>query len=179
MAPVPRERLPTRLEKEELVMTTAYEAARAAFDKYAAMDAPHLPDDPWSALQVKLTRWQTRNFGIQPAERNALGIAEELGEMSESILDTVIYNLGLVSGFAVTAGRLAHTVLKNAQKIRGMDDMEKARHNIADGVADLMVFSMQLCTCFRLDMGTLFKLTAEKVLERDWTKKPQDGGQPT
>lgn len=143
--------------------TDPYTLSREAFDAYCAFDAPKLPSDRLSALQVQLCRWQTRNFGAQPDVRNVLGMAEELGELIEGVL-----------GLAVSIGKVAHSTLKHEQKIRGMADDETFRRAVADAIADTMVFTMQLCTNLRMDFGTLFEQTAKHVLERDWKARPVD-----
>jgi len=156
-----------------------YEAARAAFSAYAAMDGPRLPESPWSALQVRLARWQAANFGAVPASQNALGVAEELGELAEELTDDLVewlHPLVIMGRLAGAAGRVAHAVLKGEQRIRGMADPEARRRRIADGVADMLIYATQLCTSFRLDFGTLYRETAEEVMARDWLKNP--GGPP-
>lgn len=146
-------------------MRDPYQASRDAFDRYAGMDAPEVPDNPLSALQVRLCRWQTRNFGAGTSAHSVLGVVEEVGEALEGFL-----------GLAVAAGRLAHAVLKADQKIRSLSDPEKARRAVADGVADLSVYAIQVCTAFRLDYGVLLTQTAEDVMQRDWKSNPETGG---
>lgn len=156
---------------------TPVQKSREAFNQYAAMDAPELPENPVSALQVRLYRWQQRNFGIAGAEQLALGINEEVGELAEAIesalepLESVILFLRIKRA----AGKICHAVLKNSQKIRGMADPEKFREVAGDAIADVAVFEIQLCTVLRLDYWTLLTHTANKVMERDFTKKPADG----
>lgn len=156
---------------------TPVQKAREAFDKYAAMDAPELPENPISALQVKLVRWQTINFGVGSAELVTLGINEEIGELAEAIesalepLESVI----LLMRIKRAAGKISHAVLKNSQKIRGLADPDKFRELAGDAIADVAVFEIQLCTILRLDYWTLLAHTAAKVMERDFTKKPADG----
>lgn len=132
----------------EPAASPALAKATAAFNEYAGMDAPHVPTDPFSALQVRMARWQARNFGYQPIEREVLGVSEEAGE-------------------------LAHAVLKGLQGIRGMDDREAYRAKAADALADIAIYSMQVATSLRIDYGTIIQATAEKVLERDWKKKAE------
>lgn len=62
-----------------------FNSSRSAFDSYAAMDGPDVPSSAGEALQVRLARWQNREFGPTPDERIALGIAEEVGELAESL----------------------------------------------------------------------------------------------
>lgn len=139
---------------------TAYKAARRSFDQYAGMDAPLLPADPLSALQVELSRWETGQFGFQPREKPALGMSEELGEMFEA--------LSHVFGFGKAIGRVSHIVLKTSQGIRGFDDPEYARQQVADAIADVFIFGINLCTHFRIDAGTLLFTTSQEVLARNW-----------
>lgn len=67
-------------------MKPQFQAACEEFAKYADMDGPHVPADPMSALQIRLARWEIRNFGWQSVERMALGVAEETGELCEALL---------------------------------------------------------------------------------------------
>ena len=121
--------------------------AREVFNSYAAMDAPELPEDPQSRLQVELTRWQTKNFGGANPMQMLAGVVEEVGE-------------------------IAHALLKNDQRVRGFDDDEKFREAAGDAVADAVIFLQQLCTLLRLDFGTLVRLTATEVMQRDWKENP-------
>lgn len=107
-----------------------------------------------SSLQSRLFKWQQKNFKKEDTgiEWMALGAAEEVGEV-------------------------AHVVLKARQKIRehqaGLD--EKALADLADGVADTVVYLMQLCSHAGIDFGKALFYTAEEVMKRDWTKKKTDG----
>lgn len=80
-------------------------------------------------------------------------------------------------GAAEEVGEVAHVVLKARQKIRrhqaGMD--EKALDDLADGVADTVVYLMQLCSHAGIDFGKALFSTAEEVMKRDWKKKKTDG----
>lgn len=60
----------------------AYRDARLRFETFAALDAPHVPSDPWDVPQVLLARWQVRNFGAPNGEHLALGVCEEMGELA-------------------------------------------------------------------------------------------------
>ena len=145
-------------------MLSPYQAARAAFDNYAALDAPLLPIDRISALQVKLTRWQQRNFGGATAEHVALGAAEEAGELAESL-----------GGLQASIGKVCHAVLKRAQRIRGMGDPEVFRAAAADAIADCAIYLIQLSTILRLDFWALLEATANEVMERDWVADAEKG----
>lgn len=144
----------------------AYAEARKTFDTYAGLDAPHLPPNPMSELQVLLHRWVSKK-GPDGAGLgnivNVLGMSEETGELIEAFLC-----------LAVTAGRLSHIALKNAQKIRGLGDREAMRAAMTDAVADLCVFATQCCTELRVDFGTLYYETIKEVTSRDWVAHPAD-----
>lgn len=124
------------------------------FAEYAGMDTGELPSArvPLAALQVELARWQAQNFGAPTAEQLALGVSEESGE-------------------------LCHAVLKRAQGIRGMDDQGAYLEAVADALADIAIYSMQMATLHRLDYATLLCEVAEKVMKRDWQQNVKDGEQ--
>lgn len=150
----------------------AYAAAREQFDRYCSMDEGELPDDPGARLQVRLFRWAQTSFGHKSNEfSSGAGVVEELGEMAEAVIDLLLI---LLTG-TKAAGRLAQVLLKRYQGIRGMDDPDTARRAIADALADMVVFGMQVATCFRLDLWTLLEVTANEVMQRDWTKNKLDG----
>jgi NTP pyrophosphatase (non-canonical NTP hydrolase) len=131
-------------------MTTPVRAARRTFAGYAALDAPHLPESEMSALQVKLVRWQNKNFKSSDVRDCVLGVCEEAGELS-------------------------HAILKHHQGIRGMADREAYREAAGDAIADAMIYLIQTATHLRLDWWDLLRYTAEEVMQRDWTKKSREG----
>jgi NTP pyrophosphatase (non-canonical NTP hydrolase) len=136
---------------------TPYSVARDRFESYCYLDAPDLPGERMSNLQTLLARWEIRNFGAQPGRTNAAGVSEEVGELAEAVL-----------ALAAAAGKI-----KAEQGIRVTDD-EQLRALVADAVADIQVFSINLCTKMRVDYGTLLFQTAEKVMQRDWKARPLD-----
>lgn len=98
--------------------------------------------------QKQLDEWQAKNFGRHgdDALKCALGMAEEVGEV-------------------------CHHVLKGTQRIRGgMNGLNKAE--IADGVADTLIYGMQLLSVLGLDAEKEFTAVIEKVLRRDWKENP-------
>lgn len=124
-------------------------AASLMFEQAQTAEAPN----PYETLQAQLALWQEQNFGKQPIERMVLGAAEEVGE-------------------------LAHATLKGLQGIRGMDD-EAVRVKGGDSIADATIYLMQAATALRLDFWTLIRLTATKVLSRNWKAAPANGGEGT
>ncbi len=105
-------------------------------------------------LQGELFEWQQKNFKKEDTgiEWMALGAAEEVGEV-------------------------AHVILKARQRIRqhqaGLD--ETALDALADGVADTVIYLMQLCSHAGIDFGKALFATAEEVMKRDWKEKKTDG----
>ncbi len=105
-------------------------------------------------LQGNLKRWQEQNFedSTTGPEWMALGACEELGE-------------------------LAHILVKSKQKIRqhqsGLD--EGALNEVADSVADITIYLMQLCSHLGISFGDELFKTANHVMQRDWKKYPKNG----
>lgn len=105
-------------------------------------------------LQGRLKQWQEANFDddCTGPEWMALGAAEELGEV-------------------------AHIIVKAKQRIRqhqaGLDD--KTVNDLADGVADTVIYLMQLCSHLGIDFGKTLFFTAETVMQRNWREHKTDG----
>lgn len=152
---------------------------QASMERFAQECAPK--SELGAPLQYRLAAWQARNFGAQPTMNQVLGVCEEAGELADAVLQDEEMVLALIrSGapqlvyviaIAAAAGRAAHATLKETQKIRGMEDRQKACAARADALADINVFSQQVATVDRLDYDTLVEKTVDEVLARDWTKK--------
>jgi NTP pyrophosphatase (non-canonical NTP hydrolase) len=94
--------------------------------------------------QKELHAWQERNFGNHEDDilKCALGVAEESGEV-------------------------CHHVLKGTQRIRGgINGINRAE--VADGVADVLIYGIQLLTLLDLDAEVEISKVIDKVLKRDW-----------
>lgn len=99
--------------------------------------------------QKELADWQERNFGNQDDNilKVALGMAEEVGEV-------------------------CHHVLKGSQGIRGgINGINKAE--VADGVADVLIYGLQLLSGLDMDAEKEISAVIDKVLKRDWKKNPE------
>lgn len=191
---------------------TRYTAARARFESWAGLDAPRLPSELVDAMQVSLARWQVRNFGPQSDERFALGVVEECGELAASVdFDAAFDALGDICVFAGqlainnrlaigplidskrsvdnghanlmdAAGRLAHVVLKRAQRIRGgACSVEEYRAAVAERIAALVDEAAYAFDRDYLDGGggsdpaAVYCAVGTKVLARNWTANPTTG----
>lgn len=131
----------------------ACDKAKEAFEKYATVKYPYgLVVDSISKLQVQIAYWQSENFGVVSMERQALGVAEEAGE-------------------------LCHSILKHLQGIRGYDDENYFRVKAGDAIADATIYLMQVCTVLRLDFATLVRETGANVMGRDWVADKKSGGE--
>lgn len=98
--------------------------------------------------QKELADWMKYNFGEHEDDilKCALGMAEEVGEV-------------------------CHHVLKGTQLIRGgVNGMNKAE--IADGVADTLIYGLQLLSKLDMDAEKEISKVIEKVLKRNWIKNP-------
>lgn len=107
-------------------------------------------------LQKDLKEWQDKNFEPVPVETHKFqmlaGMQEELGEIS-------------------------HIILKSSQKIRKYKDglTQTALADFKDGVGDLMVYTMQLCSDLGIDFQDAVETTAKEVMERNWKKNKDNG----
>lgn len=102
--------------------------------------------------QKDLANWQERNFGSHSddALKCALGMAEEVGEV-------------------------CHHVVKGAQKIRGgVNGIDCDA--VADGVADVLIYGIQLLSAIGVDAESEIQGVIDKVLKRDWKKNPSGEG---
>ena len=99
--------------------------------------------------QQELYEWQKRNFGEHEdnALKFALGMAEEVGEV-------------------------CHHVLKGTQKIRGgVNGINKKE--VADGVADVLIYGLQLLSHLGMDAEHEIELVIHNILARDWVGNPE------
>jgi NTP pyrophosphatase (non-canonical NTP hydrolase) len=105
-------------------------------------------------LQGRLKQWQENNFddNCTGPEWMALGAAEELGEVS-------------------------HIIVKAKQRIRehqaGLN--KESLEKLADGVADTVIYLMQLCSHVGIDFGRALFYTADTVMKRNWKDNKTDG----
>ena len=98
--------------------------------------------------QKELHEWEERNFGRHDNDvlRAALGMSEEVGE-------------------------ICHHVLKGTQHIRGgVNGIDVDQ--VADGVADALVYGLQLLSHLNVDAEKEIAAVIDKVLERDWKNNP-------
>lgn len=120
-------------------------------------------------LQLALGEWQRRNFPDAHRLEPAVGIAEELGEAWDAVLGLVA--LGKLSA---AVGSVSHAALKLHQGIRGTPDELRAK--LIDAVGDLMIFTINMCTRFDLDLQEVVDRTWREVSKRDWRADPTRGG---
>ena len=102
-----------------------------------------------SLVQERLFDWQNENFDDCSISDMALGISEECGE-------------------------LAHAILKHKQGIRGMGLESDMIDAVGDAIADIAIFSMQLCSMLQIDFYELVFSqhgVSEEILNRVWKKR--------
>ena len=102
-------------------------------------------------LKQKILReWQDKNFGTNDYTllQCALGMSEEVGEV-------------------------CHHVLKGSQGIRG-GALGKGINvkEVADGVADTLIYGLQLLSVLGIDAEKEIAKVIDEVLQRDWKKNP-------
>ena len=102
--------------------------------------------------QKELDDWQERNFGNHDDDllKCALGMAEEVGET-------------------------CHHILKGTQKIRGGIDGVN-RKEVADGIADALIYGLQVMSILGMDAEVEIAEVISKVLARNWVDNPTGAG---
>lgn len=101
-------------------------------------------------LQDELHAWRMYNFPDCTPEDQFMGMVEEMGE-------------------------IAHAMLKWKQGIRIENSIE-ATSKVRDGVADLTIFMMGLCSLFGWDfMELVASVARDEVMHRDWIRYPKNG----
>ena len=103
-----------------------------------------------SLLQKERDPWVARNFPDDQIENSIFGAVEEIGE-------------------------LAHHYLKRKQGIRGEHQFHT--DEMADAVADCVIFLAGVCTHLGLDYGEVVQTTWDRVKQRDWINHPDAGGE--
>lgn len=99
-------------------------------------------------LQMEVTDWQRKNFGITPPHRPLLGMQEEIGELS-------------------------HAHLKAEQNIRGTK--EEHRQAKIDALGDLIIFALNYADLNEIVLDGAIQITWDQVKQRDWIKFPKNG----
>lgn len=120
-------------------------------------------------LQRDLGVWQRRNFPNATKLEPVVGVAEELGEAFDAVLQLISFGkLGAL------VGRVCHAGLKSEQGIRGTP--EELRAKLEDAIGDLFIFLVNLCNLFELDLQAIVNDTWLTVSKRNWREDPIAGG---
>ncbi len=117
-------------EKSTEALRTTTRSARDTFESWCAVGPGEVPADPTDALQVKLWRWQVRNFGTTIDERLALGVVEVLGETFHA--DDAEAALDGLGDVMVYAGQLA---IANRLALRPIIELAKLVKRDGSGMA--------------------------------------------
>jgi len=105
-----------------------------------------------SKYQERFWEWQQENIGeVRDPAYLAMGMAEEVGE-------------------------ICHAMRCRERGVRGYDNDAKYLDEVADGIADTFVYSLQLASAHDLDVEKILLRTFKHVLSRDWTENALDGG---
>lgn len=118
-------------------------------------------------LQNQIKSWGEYNFPNKMAYMPLIGAIEEVGELEEEDNDSKhLFEL------FKSLSKMCHAQLKIDQKVR---INENHRKNIADGIADCIIFLTDYATQHDLKMQDLIEETWNKVKQRDWKKFPVNG----
>ena len=102
--------------------------------------------------QAEIFEWSVRNFG-NPVE--------------------IKYNISSFLGMVEEVGEIAHAILKHAQGIRGTREQHEA--DVIDGIADLIVFTLDFAARNGIDAERALTDVWAKVKQRNWTTAPLNG----
>lgn len=72
----------------------------------------------------------------------------------------------------VTLGRIAHAVLKTEQRIRGYDNPEKGRREVAENLVSVLYRLRDQALILGSDLEEVYATVAARVLQRDWKADP-------
>lgn len=98
-------------------------------------------------IQMEQCEWATRNFGKINFVDNMLGVVEEVGELS-------------------------HSVLKEKQGIRVDENhAEKAK----DAMGDIIIYIAGMCNARGWDLEDIVENVWSSVSKRNWKKHPKKG----
>ena len=129
------------------------------------MKGPHLT---LRELQQDLAAWQQTNFPDAKPTQAVMGLAEELGEAWETLLQ-----LATFGRLSQAVGKVCHAALKLEQGIRGTN--EELRAKLRDALGDLLFFLLNTCTLYGFDVEEIARETWATVSKRDWRENPIDG----
>ena len=101
-------------------------------------------------LQGEMAEWCRENFPDSDSAEQFLGIVEEVGELS-------------------------HSILKRSQGIRGGEDWYDFREKARDAVGDIVIYLNNFCSMYGWSLEEIVSETWDKVKERNWKKFPRDG----
>jgi NTP pyrophosphatase (non-canonical NTP hydrolase) len=104
--------------------------------------------------QDEIIEWSHRNFGEVPNSQIPIRVSSFLGMVEE-------------------VGEIAHAILKQAQGIRGTS--EEHEEELSDGIADLLVYTLDFCGRNNRNSEELLAKIWAKVKQRDWNKNKKDG----
>jgi hypothetical protein len=179
-----------------------YDLATARFNAYAGMDAPELPEDSLSAIQVRLHRWQVQNFGWQPSWTMVLGITEEVSELvdapdadklTDAVGDIMVFSTQLCTDSRLDFGTLLRNtegVLEKCGPLRGLNSTVGWLSHVAlktsqrvrgfdDPVKGHCAYAQHLQRLLinvrqfsQIDIERAYVDVAEHVMKRDWRQDP-------
>lgn len=117
------------LDSYKQTATDIANAANAVWENYADLDGDRVPPNEIDAMQVKLCRWQRRNFGdVSPVDKvdvhMSMGIIEEFGEAISA--EEIFGDKGKLDGLGdicVYAGQLLNANRLSIRPIMDLADL--------------------------------------------------------
>jgi NTP pyrophosphatase (non-canonical NTP hydrolase) len=115
-------------------------------------------------IQGEQRIWSEKCFGPHAAYRPLLGIAEEIGELADTGASP-----DHIAALVGALGKLAHSHLKEEQRIRGED----AKHfdDAKDAIGDIVIFILDYCNCRGLQLDFIVDRVWTEVSQRQWNAK--------
>lgn len=113
-------------------------------------------------LQEEQRAWIKHNFPDRTTNSCFKGVTEEIGELTVALCQMV-----------PALGRLAHSLLKQEQGIRGTHSEHEKEAK--DAVGDITVFLSDLCESKGWDYQTIIEEVWGQVKQRNWKSHSKDG----
>jgi NTP pyrophosphatase (non-canonical NTP hydrolase) len=142
------------------------------------MNAIPCPNDCKVSAQHYHTGAGVTKWGNPPYEESTLArVQRESGEWRRAAYPDTATGPLQALGMAEEVGEVCHAVLKNVQQIRGYDT-EKTRAEVGDGLADVIIYACGVADYYGVDLDAELARVWNHVRDRNITQGSMGNGNP-